>query len=630
MKSRKHFYCSYLLSSLFVISSGAAIGAVPVSSQSQLIANDAFTGSAHGWIVSSDGDTAVVSAFADYDGLGAAYVYERTASGWQQVSKLAASDGSGPTNGESGDSLGMGASISGNTIVLGAPLNDHAGGISSGGVYIYIKPASGWPVTMTETAKLTAPDGGAEKYFGDSVSLKGSTLVVGAAGKKAAQSSGEVFIYDGSGANWSHKATLSGQGLSGRDRFGTIVDTDGNTVVVGAFGTSISQGSVYVYNKPASGWANVNHDALLVAGDGVANDYFGGSVAVDGNTILVGASGNDDAGSKSGSAYLFTRSGSSWTEQSKLTASDAQAVDNFGYAVDIANDTAIVGASNFESTGAEAIYLFSRSGNNWTEQGRLNHPDNQAGSKFGLSVSIDDSESFIMAGAMRANAGSERVQRTAGAAYLFELEDQNKVPGAVSDSATTLQGKAVTINVQGNNSAPAGSVLSIQSFTQGSNDKATQITVDGEVSDWKDIPPVATSSNKQNLRSLKVASNTDMLYFLLEGNDIGANTQFHLNIDNNTATGYQNKNWYDTGIDYLIENDWLYKSIANDSSWSWGSGDSSVVVYKRNSSAIEVSVKKSALSGLKATIKVGAWDLNSDWDINSGLPYWGKEMAEFK
>ncbi|HFD11637.1 MAG TPA: hypothetical protein ENJ32_04105, partial [Crenotrichaceae bacterium] len=464
MKSRKHFYCSGLFSSLFILSSGAAIGAVPVSSQSKLVADDAFTGSAYGWVVSSDGDTAVVSAFADYDGLGAAYVYERTASGWQQVSKLTASDGSGPANGEPGDSLGMGASISGNTIVLGAPLNDHSGGTDSGGVYIYVKPASGWPAAMTETVKLTAPGGGAEKAFGGSVSLKGNTLVVGASGKKAAQSSGEVFIYDGAGANWSHKATLSGQGLSGRDRFGTVVNTDGNTVVVGAFGTSNSQGSVYVYNKPASGWANVSHNALLVAADGASSDYFGGSVAVDGNTILVGANGDDDAGSKSGSAYLFTRSGSNWTEQIKLTASDAKAADNFGYSVDIAGDTAIVGASNFESTGAEAIYLFTRSGNNWTEQGRLNHPDGEADSKFGLSVTVDGSESFIMAGAMRANAGPDRVQRTAGAAYLFELEAQNKAPVAVNDSVSTDYNTAVTTgNVLANDTDADGDTLSIES-----------------------------------------------------------------------------------------------------------------------------------------------------------------------
>ncbi len=436
MRSRKHFYRTHLLSSLFILSSGVAVSASsPVTSQSTLIASDAFTGSAYGWAVSSDGDTAVVSAFADYDGLGAAYVYERTDSGWKEVSKLTASDGSGPANGEPGDSLGMGASISGNTIVLGAPLNDHSGGTDSGGVYVYVKPASGWPAAMTETVKLTAPGGGAEKAFGGSVSIKGNTLVVGATGKKNAPDSGEVFVYDGSGANWSHKVTLSGSGLQGSDRFGAIVDTDGNTIVVGAFGTSTSQGSVYVYNKPASGWAaNTTQDAVLVAGDGVPNDYFGGSVAVDGNTILVGANGDDDAGGKSGSAYLFTRSGSDWVEQSKLTASDAKAADNFGYAVDIAGDTLVVGASNFESSGAEAIYLFRRSDNSWKEEVRLNHPDDQADSKFGLSVAVDDSESFIMTGAMRADAGPDRMQKTAGAAYLYELEKVSKPAPANKDS----------------------------------------------------------------------------------------------------------------------------------------------------------------------------------------------------
>ncbi|MCF6237062.1 MAG: tandem-95 repeat protein, partial [Gammaproteobacteria bacterium] len=160
--------------------------------------------------------------------------------------------------------------------------------------------------------------------------------------------------------------------------------------------------------------------------------------------------------------------------------------------------------------------------------------------------------------------------------------------------------------------------------------EGASITVDGQVSDWENIPPAATSSNKQNLRSLKIASDADTLYFLLEGSDIGANTQFHINVDNNAATGYQDGNWYDTGVDYLIENNWLYKSTTNDDSWSWGSGDGSMVVYERSSSVIEVSVKKSALSGFQGPIKVGAWDLTDGWYIISGLPNWGKEMVTFE
>ncbi len=419
MSNRRRFFCFFPFFVFMLVLSGQLLAAIPLVSQTKLIADDAFKDSGFGWAVAVDGDTAVVSAFADYDNLGAAYVYERTGSGWQQVAKLTASDG---VDGENGDFLGISLAISGDTVVLGAALDDNENGTDAGAVYVYVKPADGWPAAMTETVKIMAPTAAPDRGFGSAVSLKGDTLVVGSPGKDDALVSGDVFVYERSGTAWALKATLNVAGLTGSDSFGTILDFDGETIAVGAFGQDSSKGAVYVYNKPAGGWSDKGHDALLIADDAQANDFFGGSVAVDGDTILVGANGRDDNGSKSGAAYVFVHTGSGWVQQAKLMASDAKALDNFGYSVDLAGNTALIGASHFSDEAADAIYLFTRSGGNWSEQGKIGDPDGKAGSKFGMSVAIDSSATILLAGAFGADAGTGRAEKDAGAAYLFELE----------------------------------------------------------------------------------------------------------------------------------------------------------------------------------------------------------------
>jgi len=412
--------CLVLLFLFFLLNvSGTLVAAVPVLSQTKLIADDAFKDSGFGWAVAVDGDTAVVSAFADYDNLGAAYVYERTAGGWQQVAKLTASDG---VDGDNGDFLGISLAVSGDTVVLGAALDDNENGTDAGAVYVYVKPAGGWPAAMTETVKLVAPVAAADRGFGSALALEGDTLVVGSPGKDDALVPGEVFVYQGGGDSWTLKATLSVSGLNGSDSFGTILDFDGQTIAVGAFGQDGSKGAVYLYRKPSGGWSSKSHDVMLVAADGQANDFFGGSVAVDGDTVLVGANGDDDHGSKSGAAYVFVQTGSSWVQQAKLTASDAKAADNFGYSVDLAGNSAVIGASHFSDDAADAIYFFTRSEGAWTEQGKITDPDAKTGSKFGLSVAIDSTATVVLAGAFGADAGPGRAEKNAGAAYLFELE----------------------------------------------------------------------------------------------------------------------------------------------------------------------------------------------------------------
>ena len=139
------------------------------------------------------------------------------------------------------------------------------------------------------------------------------------------------------------------------------------------------------------------------------------SVSIDGDTVVVGANGEDTGGATAGAAYVFTRSGTTWTQQQKIQASDAQANTNFGYSVAIDGDTVIIGAQ-LEDTGginAGAAYIFTRSGTTWTQQAKIISSDLQAGDEFGISVSI--SGDTIVVGAWFEDTGGSN----AGAAYIF-------------------------------------------------------------------------------------------------------------------------------------------------------------------------------------------------------------------
>ena len=290
------------------------------ATETKLTASDAGPADSFGFIVSIDGDTAVVGAWLDDDvaiDSGAAYVFVRDLSGnWSQQAKLKASDAA--TN----DAFGFrGVSVNGDTVVIGAHANNDACPTflecNSGAAYVFVRPAGGWS-DATEDAKLTASD--AEKFdsFGVSVSVSGETVVVGA------------FLDDDAGSN---------------------------------------SGSAYVFVRPAGGWlGDLTEDAKMTASDAALGDQFGFSVSVSGETVAVGARGNDDAGSDSGSAYVFERPGGGWTgdltEDAKLTASDAAAGDGFGGGfVSVSGDTLVVGSPGDDDGGLQSgsAYVYAAS-----------------------------------------------------------------------------------------------------------------------------------------------------------------------------------------------------------------------------------------------------------------------------
>ncbi|MBS1796079.1 MAG: FG-GAP repeat protein, partial [Acidobacteria bacterium] len=203
------------------------------------------------------------------------------------------------------------------------------------------------------------------------------------------------------------------------DFFGWSVAVSGDTAIVGAYaddvGANSNQGSAYVFTRSGTTWSQ---QAQLTAADGAPGDQFGYSVAISGDTVVVGASGDTvGANPAQGSAYVFTRSGAAWTQQQKLLAADGAAFDQFGGSVAISGDTVLIGASR-DTIGASSnqgsAYIFVRSGAAWSQQAQLLASDGAANDQFGESVGISGDTAIV--GAFAHTVGANAAQ---GSAYVF-------------------------------------------------------------------------------------------------------------------------------------------------------------------------------------------------------------------
>ena len=298
--------------------------------------------------------------------------------------------------------------IEGDTMVVGA----YAENSIAGAVYVFTRSGTTW----SQQAKLVASDAAANDYFGVSVEIDGDTIVAGANYEDTGGSdAGAAYVFTRSGTTWSQQAKIQASDKEAGDLFGTSVEIDGDTIVVGAqtedTGGS-NAGAAYVFTRSGTSWSQ---QAKIQSSDIAASDRFGWSAAIDGDTVVVGAYLEDTGGSNAGAAYVFTRSGTSWSQQAKLVASDAEATDYFGISVAIDGDTMVAGAS-YEDTGgsaAGAAYVFTRSGTTWTQAKKLVASDAEAGDNFGVFVAIDGDT--IVAGANNEDTGGDN----AGAAYTF-------------------------------------------------------------------------------------------------------------------------------------------------------------------------------------------------------------------
>ena len=348
-----------------------ATGWANMTQTAKLTASDGVAGNGFGFAVGISGETIVVGAHGDNGGRGAAYVFVEPGTGWAnttETAKLTASDST------ASELVGRSVSISGNTVVAGAPQDTIGAHKEQGAAYVFVEPASGW-ASMTETAKLTASDGVSYGELGYSVGIDGNTVVAGEPspipGKSASPGTAYVFVEPAAGwASMTQTAELTASdGVIG-DRLGNFVAVSGNTVVAGAplatIGTNLQQGAAYVFVEPASGWANMTQTAKLTSSDGVRRSYFGRAVAISGSTVVVGAPNQTVGGDTGqGAAYEFVQSTSGWvdmTETAELDALHGSDNDEVGSRVGVDGTTAAVGALGGSKRGAVLLFPVGTAG----------------------------------------------------------------------------------------------------------------------------------------------------------------------------------------------------------------------------------------------------------------------------
>ena len=379
----------------------------------KITASDGTRSDLFGWSVSISGNTAIVSAVND-GSTGSAYIFTRSDDNgvWREQTKLTASDAA---------KFGVSVSISGDTAIVGARQDDdfHS-------VYIFDFDGTNW----VQTAKLTASDGTRSDLFGESVSISGDTAIVGARQDDAAgPNSGSAYIFTRSNNGvWSEQKLTASDAVS-FDLFGQSVSISGDTAIVGEGADGCSSdsdcdfGSAYVFDFDGIKWVQT---AKLTDSDAARFDLFGRSVSISGDTVIVGTPGADDVcpsdlDCNSGAAYIFTRSDDDgvWSEQ-KLTSSDAARGDHFGGDVSISGDTAIVkalGDDNFSG----AAYIFTRSIDDgvWSEQAKLTASDGEEGDGFGFSVSISGDTAMVGA------TDDDHAGTQSGSAYIYNVITNN-------------------------------------------------------------------------------------------------------------------------------------------------------------------------------------------------------------
>jgi len=323
--------------------------------EAQITASDAEQYDHFGCAVDISGNIAVVGAYGNDDNLsqsGSAYVFRYNNSAWIEESKIVASDG------YLNDNFGFAVAVSASYIIIGANEDDDLGS-NSGSAYIYTYDVNS--EQWREQAKLLASDGESYDNFACSVDLSGDYAIVGAdRDDDNGSTSGAAYIFKRELDKWNQKIKLTPDDGSKYDHFGYDVAISDHYAVIGSYADDANgtkSGSAYIFENKNGSWQQV---AKLTPSDGTREDYFGWSVAISGNNVIVGAYGDDDKGSRSGSAYIFQRVQETWTEMKKITAGDGESNDYFAYSVAISGHYALVGSYGDDDYGTQsgAVYVY--------------------------------------------------------------------------------------------------------------------------------------------------------------------------------------------------------------------------------------------------------------------------------
>jgi len=362
----------------------------------RLLASDGEDHDFFGVSVAIDGDYALIGAYGYDNSRGSAYVFKRDGAIWTEGDKLTASDG------QADDYFGWSVSIDGDYALIGAQNDDNY----KGSAYVFKRDGSTW----IQEDKLTASDGQADDLFGRSVSIDGEYALIGAYGDESYKGSAYVFKRDG--AIWTEEYKLTASDGQAGDLFGWSVCTNTDFAIIGTYGANLDKGSAYVFKRDGSTWTQ---EDKLIASDGESGDGFGFSVSIHGNYAFIGEPWDDG---DLGSAFVFKRDGTTWTEEEKLTATDGETHDWFGWSVSIDNDYALIGAYG-DNSERGSVYVFEKDDDIWNQKDKLNAEYNESGDSFGWSVSIDGNRALI---------GVPRDDNEKGSGYIFEKNQPPSKP----------------------------------------------------------------------------------------------------------------------------------------------------------------------------------------------------------
>ena len=337
---------------------------------------------------------------------GAAYIFERRNGDYVQIAKLKAD------HPYTNDYFGFTVGIDGETAVVGA-WQDKEKGVDSGAVYVFARQGNEWPLQ----AKLTAEDASDFAHFGYSVGISGDRVVVGAReDQRPAPASGAAYVFRRQGTHWIQEARLHADAPGKDQQFGWSVAVDGDRVLVGAVGDNAGQvdsGAAYLFQRTYSGWVR---EARLQAGDPKSQQRFGYSVALQGNSAVVGAYRDSTAGYEAGAAYVFENRGGKWSAGAKVTPNDARASQYFGWSVAIEGPRVVVGAW-YDGDGTAdplgSVYVFHSNGVRWLQEKKLIASERTPMHLFGWAVAVNGST--VGVGARLDDEAADK----AGAVYLY-------------------------------------------------------------------------------------------------------------------------------------------------------------------------------------------------------------------
>ncbi|HET6978971.1 MAG TPA: FG-GAP repeat protein [Pyrinomonadaceae bacterium] len=380
--------------------------------ETKLTSPDPQRGDQFGQAVAIQGNIAVVGAPFEASlgfGTGAAYVFQKTTTGWQLHQILKAHDASRASF------FGMSVAIDGDRIVVGASGEPNVD-VGAGAAYVFVRVGTEW----TPEAKLIGSENSAFDSFGFSVAIKGDRIVCGAYGNSDPDQTerGSAYVFRRIGGLWLQQQVLNANDGASLARFGMSVAMNDDTIAVGGDGDSqlgFYSGAVYIFTFDGSNWTQ---QQKLHAHDAQAGSSFGFHLAMSRETIVIGAPQDQVGNHTLGAAYIFTRGSTGWTQDRKLVAKDSDAFDGFGLRVGIDGDTIVVGSviDHDAAMSGGAAYVYKRNGQSgWSLLEKLFASDAAREDTFGFGVAV--SNNTVLVGAFQ----KSDVAFLAGAAYIFEF-----------------------------------------------------------------------------------------------------------------------------------------------------------------------------------------------------------------